>query len=322
MGKKALITGISGMDGSLLANNLVERGYSVTGMSRNGVPIDKQVEGVIYLVGDLIDARSAVDILTMVRPDEIYNLAAQSAIRPSWEDPIYTNRVNGEAIVNMLEYIRLRAPETRFFNAASSEMFGYTTESPQTEETKLNPRNPYGASKVYAHNMIRLYREEYGLFVCSGILYNHESTLRNINMVTRKITSGVAGIYKGTINNIELGNLDAVRDWGYAPDYCEAMRVILQHDKADDYIISSGEGNTIKDFLDAAFKVIGITSWEKYVTVNKKFIRPVETFTLVGDNSKLRDIGWKPKTTFEEMVEIMVKFDIELINYDKDNIPM
>ena len=321
-GKKALITGITGMDGRILADILLAKGYTVIGLARQPIPKDKQIKDVIYLFSDLIDVRSVIDTLSMVKPDEIYNLGAQSAIRPSWEDPIYTLRVNGEIIINMMDYIRIHAPETKFFNAASSEMFGYATESPQTEESKLHPRNPYGAAKIYAHSMIRHYREEYGIFACSGILYNHESTLRDISMVTRKITSGVASIHLGHSNNIELGNLDAVRDWGHAKDYCEAMWVMLQHDKGDDYIISSGEGHTIRDFLDAAFDVVGITSWEKYITINEDFIRPVETFTLVGNNSKLEDIGWQAKITFEEMVKEMVLFDIDKINYDKDNISM
>lgn len=322
MTKKALITGINGMDGRLLAKVLLDKGYTVVGMSRNGKPSNDSIDNVIYLYGDLFDSSSIIDILTLVEPDEIYNLGAQSAIKPSWGNPKYTLQVNGVIIVDILEWIKEKSPKTKLFNAASSEMFGYTNESPQTEDTKLYPRNPYGSAKIYAHNMIRHYREEYGIFACSGILYNHESTLRDISMVTRKITNGVAKIHLGLSDNIELGNLDAVRDWGYASDYCEGMWTILQHDKADDYIISSGVSRTIKDFLDVAFSVVGITSWDKYVTINEKFVRPVESFTLVGDNSKLKSIGWKPKTTFEEMLREMVSFDIEKINYDKDNIPV
>jgi GDPmannose 4,6-dehydratase len=315
MKKKVLITGINGQDGRYLAEFLLDKGYTVVGVAKWEVPEDKQIGDVEYEYCDLMgDPQSLYDILQEHKPDEIYNLAAQSAIAPSWTDPIPTLKINCEAVLHILDYINYVSPETRFFNAASAEMFGYATESPQTENSQLRPRNPYGSTKVLAHNMIGQYRKEDDLFVCSGILYNHESRFRDISMVTRKITNGVAKIHLGLSDNIELGNLDAVRDWGYAPDYCEAMWKILQHDTPDDYIISSGKGRTIEDFLTAAFDVVGITDWKKYVTVNEKFVRPVEPFTLIGDNSKLRGIGWEPETRFEDMVELMVKSDIKRLN--------
>ena len=313
--KKALITGINGQDGRYLAEFLLDKGYTVVGVARWEVPEDKQIAGVEYVYCDLMEEPQSIhEILSDTKPDEIYNLAAQSAIAPSWIDPIPTMKINCEAVLYILDYINYVSEDTRFFNAASAEMFGYATESPQTENSQLRPRNPYGSTKVLAHNMIGQYRKEDDLFVCSGILYNHESRFRDISMVTRKITNGVAKIHLGLSDNIELGNLDAVRDWGYAPDYCEAMWKILQHDTPDDYIISSGKGRTIEDFLGVAFDVIGITDWKKYVTVNEKFVRPVEPFTLIGDNSKLKGIGWEPETIFEDMVELMVKFDIKELN--------
>lgn len=311
--RRAFITGLQGMDGKILAQILVARGYEVSGMVRSD-PGTNRLPGVDYMIGDLSDGNSIGDVLRQSNPDEIYNLGAQSAIAPSWESPYYTLEVNGTAIVHLLDYIRKDSPRTKLFNAASSEMFGFPSESPQVEQTKMHPRNPYGAAKVYAHNMIRLYREKYGIFACSGILYNHECESRDIKMVSRKISNGIAEISLGMRDELELGNLDAVRDWGYAPDYCDAMQVILQHEAADDYIVSSGVARTVRDFLDSAFQTVGIGSWDSYVRINPDFVRPVEQNALVGDNSKLRSIGWTPKVSFDDMVRKMVQADIDRLN--------
>ena len=307
--KKVLITGINGMDGTFMAQFLLNKGYEIFGLTRKKPP--NPIKGVKYVLGDLSNTESLHSCLGSVKPNEIYNLGAESQIKPSWDRPKQHLQVNGISIIDFLEYIRTKSPHTKLFNAGSAEMFGFAQESPQTENTKFSPRNPYGSVKVYAHDMVRHYRNEYNIFGCSGILYNHESELRGLQMVTRKITNGVAKISLGLSNKIMLGNLDAIRDWGYVLDYCEAMWMILQHDKSDDYIISSGVPKTIKDFLDSAFKVVGINEWSQFIDINKQFIRPLEEFPLVGDNTKLKTIGWTPKTTFNKMVKTMVLYDIK-----------
>jgi GDPmannose 4,6-dehydratase len=318
--KTILITGINGMDGTFMAQFLLGKGYKVFGLTRKEIP--NPIVGVTYVFGDLLDTESLYRCLDSVKPDEIYNLGAEAQIKPSWVNPKQHLHVNGISIVDFLEYIRTKSPHTKLFNAGSAEMFGYTQESPQTENTKFSPRNPYGSVKIYAHDMIKHYRSQYGVFACTGILYNHESELRGLEMVTRKITNGVAKISLGLSNKITLGNLDAIRDWGYVLDYCEAMWMTLQHDKSDEYIISSGVPKTIKDFLDSAFKVVGIEDWSSFVGIDERFVRPVEKFPLVGDNTKLKNIGWSPRTSFDKMVEIMVLHDIKELKNEENNISM
>jgi GDPmannose 4,6-dehydratase len=318
MSKKVLITGINGMDGTFMAQFLLDKDYEVFGLTRK--EISNPIIGVTYVFGDLSDTESLYRCLDSVKPDEIYNLGAEAQIKPSWDNPKQHLQVNGVSIVDFLEYIRTKSPNTKLFNAGSAEMFGYTQEFPQTENTKFLPRNPYGSVKIYAHDMVKHYRNQYGVFGCTGILYNHESELRGVQMVTRKITNGVAKISLGLSDKITLGNLDTIRDWGYVLDYCEAMWMMLQQDTSDDYIISSGTPRTIKDFLDSAFNVVGISDWSEYVGVDDRFVRPVEEFPLVGDNTKLKNIGWSPKTSFDEMVRIMVSHDLKILENEEDNI--
>lgn len=309
MDKRVLITGINGMGGTFMSQLLLDKGYRVFGLTRRRY--NPRRDGVEYVIGDLLDTESLHRCLDYVNPDEIYNLGAESQIRPSWVDTKRHLQVNGISIIDFLEYIRTKSPYIKLFNAGSSEMFGYTNESPQTEDTKFAPRNPYGSVKILAHDMIKHYRLEYDIFGCTGILYNHESNLRGVQVVTRKITNGVARISLGLSSKITLGNLDAIRDWGYVLDYCEAMWMILQQSQSDDYIISSGISRTVKDFLDSAFNVVGINDWSKYVEVDERFVRPIEKYPLVGDNTKLKSIGWVPKTSFNKMVETMVLYDIQ-----------
>lgn len=318
MSKRILITGINGMDGTFMSKLLLDKGYNVFGLTRKVVTNKKK--DVEYVLGDLSDTSSLYSCLDYVKPDEIYNLGAESQIKPSWDDPKKHLLVNGVSIVDFLEYIKNESPKTKLFNAGSAEMFGYTQESPQTENTKILSRNPYGSVKVYAYDMVRHYREKYNIFGCTGILYNHESELRGLEMVSRKITNGVAKISLGLSNKITLGDLDVIRDWGYVSDYCEAMWMILHHDRPDDYIISSGIPKTIKDFLDSAFNVVGINDWSKYVGVDKRFVRPIEKYPLVGDNTKLKSIGWSPKTSFNKMVKTMVLYDIKELKNEENNI--
>jgi len=308
MSKRILITGINGMDGTFMSKLLLDKGYNVFGLTRKVVTNKKK--DVEYVLGDLSDTSSLYSCLDYVKPDEIYNLGAESQIKPSWDDPKQHLLVNGVSIVDFLEYIKNESPKTKLFNAGSAEMFGYTQDSPQTENTKILPRNPYGSVKVYAYDMIRHYREKYNIFGCTGILYNHESELRGLEMVSRKITNGVAKIHLGLTDKITLGNLDAIRDWGYAGDFVNAMWMILQHDKPDDYIISTGISRTIREFLDISFNVIGINDWSNYIIIDKNFIRPQESFPLVGDNSKLKSLGWSPEISFHKMIKEMVLNDI------------
>ena len=307
--KKAIVTGINGMDGRFMAKLLLGKGYEVYGLARTSLSFE--TAGVKYIYGDLANSEDISKLIMRVEPDEIYNLGAQSHIKLSWSDPKYTLLVNGASVIDFMDCIRRKFPYTKFFNAASSEIFGYPMESPQCEETKLNPRNPYGTAKLYAYNMVKHYREKYGIFACSGILFNHESELRSLNMVTRKITNSVARIHLGLTDKIILGDLDATRDWGYAGDYVNAMWMILHHKKADDYVISTGKSRTIKDFLDTAFSVVGISDWNKYVTIDSNLKRHKEKVSLVGDCSKLKRIGWRTITSFNDMVTKMVMYDIK-----------
>ena len=317
---KALITGINGMDGSHLADLLLEKGYEVYGMERRTSSPNRtntsHLEGKItFLHGDLTDQNSLVRCLKESEPNEVYNLGSQSFVGESWNTPEQTSDVTGLGVLRMLEAIREYGKEVRFYQASSSEMFGRMVENPATENTPFYPRSPYGVAKLYGHWITKNYRESYDMFACSGILFNHESERRGIEFVTRKITDGVAKIHLGLQDKIILGNLDSYRDWGYSPDYCEAMWLMLQQDTPDDYVIATGETHSIREFLDVAFKHIGITEWDKYVGQDPRFMRPAEVDVLRGDSSKaLSELGWKPKTSFRQLVEKMVKNDIKRLS--------
>jgi GDPmannose 4,6-dehydratase len=317
--KTALITGINGMDGSHLADFLLTKGYKVYGMERRSSSKNRtntaHLEGKITFVdGDLTDQNSLLRILKESNPDEVYNLAAQSFVGQSWQTPEHTSEVTGLGVLRMLEAIREYNKNIRFYQASSSEMFGRMVENPANENTPFYPRSPYGVAKLYGHWITKNYRESYNMFACSGILFNHESERRGIEFVTRKITDGVAKIHLGLADHILLGNLEAKRDWGYAPDYVEAMWLMLQQETADDYVIATGETRSIKDFLDEAFNQIGISDWSSYIKQDPKFMRPAEVDVLRGDYNKAKSqLNWIPKTSFSEMVKKMVTNDIELI---------
>ena len=316
--KKALITGITGQDGSYLAELLLSKGYKVYGLVRrlstpNLENIKHIYDQVQLIPGDLLDQGSLTDAIKESEADEIYNLAAQSFVKASWSQPVLTGEFTGLGVTRMLEAIRTVNPKARFYQASSSEMFGKVVETPQKETTRFHPRSPYGVAKVYGHYITLNYRESYDIFACSGILFNHESPRRGIEFVTRKITDAVARISLGKQDKLELGNLDAKRDWGFAGDYVEAMWRMLQQDKPDDYVIATGENHSVKEFVQEAFKVVGIDNWEKYVNYdNPLHLRPAEVDYLIGDYSKAKDkLGWTPKTSFKQLVEMMVKADLE-----------
>ena len=318
--KTALITGINGMDGSHLADFLLDKGYKVYGVERRSSSKNrintKHLEGkVTFLQGDLTDQNSLFRCLKESNPDEVYNLAAQSFVGESWNTPEHTSEVTGLGVLRILEAIREFNPKIRFYQASSSEMFGRMVENPANENTPFYPHSPYGVAKLYGHWITKNYRESYGIFACSGILFNHESERRGIDFVTRKISDGVARIKLGLADHITLGNLDAKRDWGYAPDYIEVMWLMLQQDTPDDYVIATGETRSIREFLDEAFKLVGITDWDSYIKIDPKFIRPAEVDVLRGDFSKAQNqLEWSPKTSFTDLVKIMVENDLDLLN--------
>ena len=318
--KTALITGISGMDGRHLADFLLNKGYKVYGMERRSSYVNnintKHLENQItMLTGDMTDQNSLFRCLKESNPDEVYNLAAQSFVGESWNTPEQTSNVTGLGVLRVLEAIREFNPKIRFYQASSSEMFGRMVENPANENTPFYPRSPYGVSKLYGHWITKNYRESYGMFACSGILFNHESERRGIEFVTRKISDGVAKIKLGLEDHISLGNLEAKRDWGYAPDYVEAMWLMLQQEKADDYVIATGKTYSIRDFLDAAFKHIGVDNWAPYIKQDPRFMRPAEVDVLRGNSEKaLHNLGWKPKTNLAELVKIMVDNDLKLLS--------
>jgi GDPmannose 4,6-dehydratase len=319
MSKTALITGINGMDGSHLADFLLEKGYKVYGVERRSSSKNRtnteHLEGrVTFLQGDLTDQNSLLRCLKESNPDEVYNLAAQSFVGESWNTPEHTSEVTGLGVLRILEAIREYNPQIRFYQASSSEMFGRMVENPATENTPFYPRSPYGVAKLYGHWITKNYRESYNMFACSGILFNHESERRGIEFVTRKISDGVARIHLGLADHISLGNLDAKRDWGYAPDYIEAMWLMLQQDTPDDYVIATGDTRSIREFLDEAFKYVGITNWESYIKIDQRFMRPAEVDVLRGNFKKAQDeLGWVPKTNFTDLVKVMVQNDINLL---------
>ena len=317
--KRALITGINGMDGSHLADLLLEKGYTVFGMERRTSSPNRtntsHLEGKIKFVnGDLTDQNSLVRCLKESDPDEVYNLGAMSFVGESWNTPEQTGDVNGLGVLRMLEAIREYDKEVRFYQASTSEMFGRMVENPANENTPFYPRSPYGVSKLYGHWITKNYRESYDMFACSGILFNHESERRGIEFVTRKISDGVARIEMGLQDKITLGNLDSYRDWGYAPDYVEAMWLMLQQDSPEDYVIATGETHSIREFLEHAFNNISINDWEKYIEQDERFMRPAEVDVLRGNATKAyENLGWKPKTTFKKLVNKMVNSDLRLI---------
>lgn len=318
--KVALITGINGMDGSHLADLLLTKGYTVYGMERRSSSKNRintlHLEGKIeFLNGDLTDQNSIIRVINESQPDEIYNIGAMSFVGESWNTPENTGDVNGLGVLRMLEAIRETESKARFYQASTSEMFGKIQENPAKETTPFYPRSPYGVAKLYGHWITKNYRESYDMFACSGILFNHESERRGHEFVTRKITDGVAKIHLGLADHIALGNLDSKRDWGYSPDYVEAMWRILQQDTPDDYVIATGITKSIREFLDIAFNHIGISDWSKYVKQDPRFMRPAEVDYLKGDYTKAKEkLGWEPATSFEELVTIMLENDIKLLS--------
>src|SRR5689334_433359 len=313
--KRALITGITGQDGSYLAELLLSKGYAVHGMvrrssSENFERIDHLRERIQLHHGDLLDQYSLASLLREIRPDEVYNLAAQSFVPTSWSQPVLTGEFTALGVTKMLEAIRHTLPETRFYQASSSEMFGKVREMPQTEETPFYPRSPYGVAKAYGHYITVNYRESFGLFAVSGILFNHESPRRGLEFVTRKVTHGAARIKLGLDEKLALGNLDARRDWGFAGDYVEAMWLMLQADKAEDYLIATNETHTVRELCEIAFARVGL-DWQKHVEIDPAFVRPAEVDLLIGDPKRARArLGWKPKVLFKELVEMMVDADL------------
>lgn len=317
--KRALITGINGMDGSHLADLLLDKGYRVFGVERRSSVKNRtntsHLEGKIdFINGDLSDQNSLLRCLKISEPHEVYNLAAQSFVGESWNTPEQTSDVTGLGTLRMLEALREfdNLNSIRFYQASSSEMFGRMVENPASESTPFYPRSPYGVSKLYAHWITKNYRESYGMFNCSGILFNHESERRGLEFVTRKITDGVSRISLGLADKIVLGNLEAKRDWGYAPDYVKAMWLMLQRDEPDDFVIATGTTHSIREFLDIAFCEIGVSDWSQYVVQDQKFMRPAEVDVLRGNPAKASDyLNWKPKTTFEDLVKIMLRSDLK-----------
>ena len=323
--KTALITGVNGMDGSHLADLLLEKDYEVYGVERrssvknrtNTAHLERN-ENFHFIIADMTDQNSLYRALKTSQPDEVYNLAAQSFVGSSWNIPMQTSDVNGLGVLRMLEAIREYEHDTsrkvKFYQASTSEMFGKMVENPSSETTPFYPRSPYGVAKLYSFWMVKNYRESYGMFACNGILFNHESERRGIEFVTRKISEGVAKIKLDLADKITLGNLDAKRDWGYAPDYVEGMWLMMQQDEPDDFVLATGVSHSIREFLDIAFDEIEIDNWEQFVVQDEKFFRPAEVEVLCGDATKAKKLlGWEPKTRFNELVRKMVRSDVALI---------
>jgi GDPmannose 4,6-dehydratase len=318
LSKTALITGITGQDGSYLAELLLQKGYQVYGLIRRlSIPnvsrISQIMDRVTLLEGDLDDQTSLDNALQVANPDELYNFAAQSFVATSFKQPIATTTITGMGAVRVFEAVRRVCPKVKIYQASSSEMFGDAKEIPQNERTPFNPKSPYACAKVYAHHMAINYREGYGMPISCGICFNHESPRRGLEFVTRKITNGVARISHGYEKELRLGNLDAVRDWGYAGDYMKAMWLMLQQDEPDDYVVATGVSHSIREFAQLAFEVAGL-NWENYVVTDEKLYRPIDVNYLCGDYSKAKQkLGWKPETTFEQLVNMMVKADMERV---------
>jgi GDPmannose 4,6-dehydratase len=315
MAKRALITGITGQDGSYLAELLLDKGYEVFGVIRRlSAPNDWRIahlrDRVTLCPGDLLDQLSIIRVLEAHRPDEFYNLAAMSFVPASWDTPLLTGEFNSQGVTRVLDAIRTVNPKIKFYQASSSEMFGKVREIPQTEDTPFYPRSPYGVSKVFGHYITVNYRESYDLFAVSGILFNHESPRRGLEFVTRKVTDGVARIKLGLADSLALGNLDAQRDWGFAGDYVNAMWLMLQQSTADDFVIATGVSHSVRELVDIAFARVGL-DWQKYVKTDPKFLRPAEVDHLIGNPEKARRIlGWQQKVEFRQLVEMMVDADL------------
>ena len=319
MAKRALITGITGQDGSYLAELLLDKGYEVFGAVRrasttNYWRIEHLLDRITLRPADLLDQLSLIRLIDDVKPHEFYNLAAMSFVPASWDQPMLTGEFNSQGVTRALEAVRQVNPAIRFYQASSSEMFGKVREVPQTELTPFYPRSPYGVSKVFAHYITVNYRESYDLFAVSGILFNHESPRRGLEFVTRKVTDGVARIKLGLADALSLGNLDAHRDWGFAGDYVRAMWLMLQQESADDYVIATGESHSVKDLVELAFGHVGL-DWERYVRLDPRFLRPAEVDQLTGDSSKARRVlGWRPEVDFPGLVRMMVDADLSRLS--------
>ena len=317
-----MITGITGQDGSYLADFLLAKDYEVFGLERRSshkfrFNVDHLLDKVEFVSGDLLDEASIVHALKDTQPHEVYNLAAQSFVAESWKQPVYTGEVTGLGAVRVLEAIRQVNPAIRFYQASSSEMFGMVKESPQNEQTPFHPRSPYGVAKLYAHWITVNYRESYGMFAVSGILFNHESPRRGLEFVTRKITNAAVKIKLGLASELKLGNLDARRDWGFAGDYIEAIWLMVQQPEPKDYVIATGESHTVKELLEAAFGYLEL-DWQKYVKLDDKLIRPAEVYDLRGDASKARrELGWQPKVKFPDLVKMMVDADLAKLQKER-----
>jgi GDPmannose 4,6-dehydratase len=328
--KKALITGISGQDGSYLAEFLLDKGYKVFGLVRR-TSSSTNLSRIKHLLsntnlsliyGDLADSASLSEAVNTTKPDEIYNLGAMSHVRVSFDVPEYTADITGTGVLRFLEAIRKSGLPVKFYQASSSEMFGKASQVPQNEDTPFYPRSPYACAKVFANQIVKNYRESYGMFACNGILFNHESERRGEEFVTRKITKAVARIKLGLQSELKLGNIDSKRDWGHSRDFVRAMWLMLQQDKPDDYVVATGETHTVKEFLIEAFGSVGL-DWQKYVKIDPMFLRPAEVDVLLGDYSKAKRIlGWEPDIKFKELVKIMVKHDLEeqsaFVNFSKE----
>jgi GDPmannose 4,6-dehydratase len=321
--RRALITGITGQDGSYLAEFLLEKGYAVYGMVRRSSlqrfdRIQHIIDELQLIEGDLTDQSSLDEAMKSAAPDEVYNLASQSFVPTSWNQPVLTADVTGTGVTRILEAIRKHKPDARFYQASTSEMFGKVQETPQTERTPFYPRSPYGVAKAYAHWITVNYRESYNIFACSGICFNHESPQRGLEFVSRKITDGVARIKLGLADKVKLGNLEAKRDWGFAGDYVRAMWLMLQQEQAEDYVIATGESHTVRALVEIAFAYVGLPV-DAYVAVDPKLLRPAEVDILVGDASKARaKLGWKPTVSFREMVHMMVEADLKRLAHLAD----
>ena len=330
--KKALITGITGQDGSYLAELLLEKGYEVHGIIRRSSSFNTgriehlyqdfhESDARVFLhYGDLSDSSALSRLLEKVQPDEIYNLAAQSHVRVSFDIPEYTADVVGLGTIRILDAIKETKIKTRFYQASTSELYGKVVETPQTEKTPFYPRSPYACAKLYSYWITVNYRESYDMYACNGILFNHESPRRGETFVTKKITHAIARILKKEQDKLYLGNLDAKRDWGYAKDYVEAMWLMLQQEKAEDYVIATGETHSVREFLDEAFGLVGL-DWKKYVEIDPRYYRPAEVDLLLGNPAKAKEkLGWKPKTTFKELVKIMLEYDLNNCGLSLDKI--
>ncbi|MCC3375995.1 GDP-mannose 4,6-dehydratase [Cohnella sp. REN36] len=320
--KRALITGVTGQDGSYLAEFLLEKGYEVYGLRRrtstpNYENIQKVKDKIKWISGDLTDLASLIEAVRVSNPDEVYNLAAQSFVAASWPQPLATGQLTAISVTNMLEAVRIVKPTAKYYQASSSEMFGKVVEIPQKESTPFYPRSPYGVAKVYGHWITVNYRESFNMFACSGILFNHESPRRGLEFVTRKVTDGVARIKLGLQNELRMGNLDSLRDWGFAGDYVKAMWLMLQQDQPDDFVISTGEMHSVRELLEIAFSYVDL-NYEKYVVIDPEFVRPAEVDLLLGDCSKAKEkLGWKLEVGFRELIHMMVDEDLRRVSAEK-----